>query len=175
MITRMSIGIAIAAVLLAGAYVVLLRKVPEPVTVSEVATDTLPVSPVATTSVVNEEKIASTSPVVTVPSAPAPTPVPTPAPVPTPDPVPQPEPAPEPSGITMAEVSQHDSKTSCWTVIRGSVYDVTSFISKHPGGASKILALCGNDGTSAFEGQHDGQRRPESTLATFKIGELSTN
>jgi cytochrome b involved in lipid metabolism len=35
--------------------------------------------------------------------------------------------------------------------IRGKVYDVTKFISKHPGG-NQILNGCGKDATSYFEG-----------------------
>lgn len=74
--------------------------------------------------------------------------------------------------LTMQEVGKHNSADSCYTVIRGDVYDVTSFISQHPGGPEKILGLCGKDGTAAFERKHDGQPRPEETLAGFKIGTL---
>ncbi len=77
-----------------------------------------------------------------------------------------------PSGYTSAEVATHATRTSCWTSINGNVYDVTTWISKHPGGADAILSLCGKDGTAAFSGQHGGQRRPEAELAGFKIGAL---
>lgn len=40
------------------------------------------------------------------------------------------------------------------------------------GGASRILALCGQDGTEAFTNQHEENRRPESILASLKIGTL---
>ncbi len=74
------------------------------------------------------------------------------------------------SGITMTEVAKHNSATSCWTAVSGSVYDVTSFVSKHPGGQSAIKSMCGVDGTAAFSGQHSGQGKPESVLAQYKIG-----
>ncbi len=106
-----------------------------------------------------EEKAISTPPPTALPT-PKPTPKPTPVPVPT------------PIGITMAEVTQHNSKDSCWTAINGSVYDVTSYIYKHPGGPSRILALCGKDGSKAFEGQHEGDARPEAKLASLKINTL---
>lgn len=57
-----------------------------------------------------------------------------------------------PSGITLAEVATHGSEASCWMVIRGKVYDVTSYIGKHPAGKSSILKGCGKDATSMFEG-----------------------
>ncbi|MCE9585052.1 cytochrome b5 domain-containing protein [Candidatus Nomurabacteria bacterium] len=73
---------------------------------------------------------------------------------------------------TMVDVQKHNSQSSCWTAINGAVYDVTSWISQHPGGAGAILSLCGKDGSSAFNDQHGGQRRPEQELASFKIGVL---
>lgn len=77
------------------------------------------------------------------------------------------------TSFTSAQVATHASEASCWTSINGNVYDVTSWISKHPGGKRAILSLCGHDGTAAFEGQHGGQARPESELASFKIGTLT--
>jgi cytochrome b involved in lipid metabolism len=73
---------------------------------------------------------------------------------------------------TLAEVATHNSVGSCWTTINGKVYDVTSWINQHPGGQEAILSLCGIDGSSAFNDQHGGQRRPANELATFIIGDL---
>jgi cytochrome b involved in lipid metabolism len=74
---------------------------------------------------------------------------------------------------TMAQVAQHASATSCFTAISGSVYNLTSFINQHPGGAQAILSLCGRDGTAAFMAQHGGQGSPERELAALKIGVLA--
>jgi cytochrome b involved in lipid metabolism len=103
-------------------------------------------------------------------SAPVSTQTPTPAPAPVPTPTPIPTPAPTPSGYTLAQVSVHGDASSCWTIIGDSVYDVTSFIGKHPGGESKILRICGKNGTGVFEAQHGGESRPESTLTQYRIG-----
>ncbi len=73
---------------------------------------------------------------------------------------------------TLAQVAAHADAVSCWTTIGGSVYDLTQWISQHPGGAQAILKLCGSDGTSAFQNQHGGAQRQADTLATFKIGTL---
>jgi cytochrome b involved in lipid metabolism len=78
-----------------------------------------------------------------------------------------------PTGITMTEVKKHNKATDCYTAINGNVYNVTSWIDQHPGGADAIISLCGIDGSSAFDSQHGGQRRPESELASFKIGALA--
>jgi cytochrome b involved in lipid metabolism len=74
---------------------------------------------------------------------------------------------------TMATVSTHNSATSCWTVINGNVYNLTSWINKHPGGKQAIMGTCGKDASSYFNAQHGGQQGPVSTLASFKIGVLS--
>lgn len=73
---------------------------------------------------------------------------------------------------SMSEVASHNDAKSCWTTIRGDVYDVTPWINVHPGGTQAILSLCGKDGTEAFTGQHGGQKRPESELSGFIIGKL---
>jgi cytochrome b involved in lipid metabolism len=74
--------------------------------------------------------------------------------------------------FTLAEVTKHNSSTDCWTTINNKVYEVTSWIAKHPGGSSAIISLCGKDGSPAFNGKHGGQARPESELAGFEIGIL---
>ena len=71
---------------------------------------------------------------------------------------------------TLAQVATHSNSSSCWSVINTSVYDLTSWINSHPGGKQAILTICGKDGTTAFENQHGGQRRPEQELASFFIG-----
>ncbi len=76
------------------------------------------------------------------------------------------------TAYTLAQVAIHKQKTDCWTTIDGGIYDLTQWISKHPGGAEAIISLCGIDGSDAFNGQHGGQRRPASELTGFKIGIL---
>ncbi|HTY39739.1 MAG TPA: cytochrome b5-like heme/steroid binding domain-containing protein [Candidatus Paceibacterota bacterium] len=77
------------------------------------------------------------------------------------------------STFTLADIAAHNSQTSCYTVVRGSVYDLTNWISQHPGGKKAILGMCGIDATEAFVKKHGGQQRPEAELATFKIGTLA--
>jgi uncharacterized membrane protein len=81
-------------------------------------------------------------------------------------------PAANKAGITMTEISQHGDSKSCWSAIDGSVYDLTDWIGKHPGGAAVIKAICGKDGSAAFNGQHAGQKRPADFLAAYRIGDL---
>lgn len=80
--------------------------------------------------------------------------------------------APSSGTYSMADVGQHGSASSCWSAINGSVYDLTDWIDRHPGGPDVIVALCGIDGSAAYNGQHGGQRRPQYYLDLLKIGTL---
>lgn len=76
------------------------------------------------------------------------------------------------STISMATVKTHANASSCWTVVNGNVYDLTQWISEHPGGPGVIKAICGKDGSRGFNSQHQGQARANAALAQFKIGAL---
>ena len=84
--------------------------------------------------------------------------------------------------ITAQEVAQHNTADDCWTIIDGSVYDITSYVNRHPGGNAIELA-CGVDGTSLFtqrstnDGEQIGSGTPHSPnaerqLSTYLIGTL---
>lgn len=110
----------------------------------------------------------------TVASDPAPTPKPTPAPTPKPTPPSTGGPTPTgPKSYTMAEVAKHASQSDCWSVVDGSVYNLTSWIAQHPGGVDAIISMCGVDGSSGFNNEHSGESRPANELAEFKIGALT--
>lgn len=72
--------------------------------------------------------------------------------------------------LSMQEVARHASAQDCWTVVDGVVYDVTSFVARHPAGAESIREMCGQDATEDFMGEHAGQGEPEKWLATLRIG-----
>ncbi len=74
--------------------------------------------------------------------------------------------------ITWQQVKKNNKASSCWTVINGKVYNVTRWITQHPGGSQRILSLCGKNGSAMFTGQHAGQAAPESVLKSYQIGVL---
>jgi cytochrome b involved in lipid metabolism len=73
----------------------------------------------------------------------------------------------------MAQVRANNTAKSCWTAIDGYVYNLTNWISAHPGGSGAILFLCGTDGTNAFKAQHENQTRPTIRLDTYRLGPLN--
>lgn len=56
--------------------------------------------------------------------------------------------------ISNAELAQHNSEGDCWMAINGAVYDVSGFLSDHPGGKAILLSNSGRDATVAFRGIH---------------------
>jgi cytochrome b involved in lipid metabolism len=75
-----------------------------------------------------------------------------------------------PRSYTTAEVATHKNGLSCWLILDNKVYDVTTFIAKHPGGEA-ILRGCGKDATQMFA------KHPESAKEmkeNFYIGELKS-
>jgi cytochrome b involved in lipid metabolism len=74
--------------------------------------------------------------------------------------------------LTLEEVMKHASGTSCWSIVYGNVFDLTKWITKHPGGAEKIRAICGKDGTTSFERQHTGDGSAANQLSSYFIGKL---
>ncbi len=94
------------------------------------------------------------------------------APTPTPTPTPTAE-VTTPAGYTMEKVRQNNSPSSCWSVINGNVYDLTKWISAHPGGAGEIRKICGIDGTNSFNKEHRGDGDAASRLPGFLLGPLA--
>ena len=109
----------------------------------------------------------------TVSATPNPVKTSTPAPTNTPSATPSPTPTATTIKYTMDLVRQNNSERSCWSVINGNVYDLTSWINSHPGKSGPIKSLCGIDGTTSYRSQHANQARPEQRLESFLLGPLT--
>ena len=74
--------------------------------------------------------------------------------------------------ISLADVANHNTPDDCWTTVDGNVYDVSSFVSQHPGGAEKISQVCGIDATVIFGRMHGSNDNAKAALASLQIGVL---
>ena len=72
--------------------------------------------------------------------------------------------------LSTSEVKKHNTKSDCWSIVNGNVYNLTSYVQKHPGGTAVIANICGKDGTSSFTNQHNTQSKPNSVLSGFLLG-----
>ncbi len=77
-----------------------------------------------------------------------------------------------PMGISQAEVEQNNDTESCWTIVDGKVYDITSYIPRHPGGVGAISSTCGQNGTTLFQSQPSHSSSATQQLESLYIGEL---
>ncbi len=79
-------------------------------------------------------------------------------------------------GITLEQVASHDSASSCWIVVGGTVYDVTTYLPDHPADYEVLIAWCGQEATQAYgdkggEGD-DHSSRADALLDQYEIGAL---
>ena len=72
---------------------------------------------------------------------------------------------------TTEEVKKHNTKDDCWLIIRGRVYNVTEFLSIHPGGSSIVVSVGGQDATEYFDELHKPDIL-EEVGSKYIIGEL---
>ncbi len=72
--------------------------------------------------------------------------------------------------ITVKQVKKHNTQTDCWSIVNGKVYNLTDWVSKHPGGSIRIIAMCGTNASKAFNAQHAGQGSPATNLSEYQIG-----
>ncbi|CAJ2501014.1 Uu.00g038670.m01.CDS01 [Anthostomella pinea] len=74
--------------------------------------------------------------------------------------------------ISAEEVIKHTTPESCWVVLYGNVYDVTSFLPSHPGGSKIILQLAGRDATEEYDPIHPPGTLEENLKPEAKLGRV---
>jgi cytochrome b involved in lipid metabolism len=79
-----------------------------------------------------------------------------------------------PIELSMNSVAQRNTPANCWAVVSNQVYNLTAYITAHPGGAVNITNLCGTDATAAFANEHGQSAKPNTALKSFVIGTLGT-
>lgn len=73
---------------------------------------------------------------------------------------------------TMEQVLLHNTKEDAWIVIDDAVYDISSFIEKHPGGSAVLLKVMGVDSSEQFHavGHSRGAHR---MMEKYRIGKVA--
>jgi len=84
---------------------------------------------------------------------------------------------------TTTEVAQHATQEDCWVIYQSQVFDVTSYVSQHPGGRDSFdTSTCGTDiepfllgqaGSATQNEQFNHPSRAFQDLAQFYIAELA--
>jgi len=72
--------------------------------------------------------------------------------------------------ITIDELKKHDKEDDPWFVVNGEVYDGTTFLKDHPGGAQSIISAAGLDSTDEFMAIHS--ETAKAIMPNYHIGSL---
>ncbi|QRW01980.1 FMN-dependent alpha-hydroxy acid dehydrogenase [Ceratobasidium sp. AG-Ba] len=72
--------------------------------------------------------------------------------------------------LSAKDVATHNTPNSCWIIVSGKVYDVTEFLSEHPGGSTVLLKHAGRDATAAYEMAHGPEIIEEGLPQSKKKG-----
>ena len=73
--------------------------------------------------------------------------------------------------LTLGEVQKHNTKKDAWTIIENKVYNISSWIPKHPGGEIIMKAL-GKDATQLFIEHGHPSYVKKTILPKYYIGNL---
>jgi 4-hydroxysphinganine ceramide fatty acyl 2-hydroxylase len=76
---------------------------------------------------------------------------------------------------SLEEVRDHDSEESAWLVNKGRVFDVTEFISHHPGGRNVLLPKFGTDVSEIMQDPqiHKHTTNAYNMMNKYCIGKLT--
>jgi len=75
---------------------------------------------------------------------------------------------------TWEEVAQHNTESSAWVYIGNQVYDITTWLDRHPGGKEILLLTAGRDISDLFVTYHPFTDRAAEVLQKFHIGEVKS-
>jgi cytochrome b involved in lipid metabolism len=83
----------------------------------------------------------------------------------------------EPDGTisyTLEEITRHTSEGDAWLVHSSRVYDVSSFLERHPGGRDILVKNCGKDVTELMDAVdvHKHSKIAHGWLKKYYIGKV---
>lgn len=76
--------------------------------------------------------------------------------------------------VSVSMLEQHnDPDTDCWMELHGSVYDLTDYAPRHPGGAEYVTDYCGMNATKWYDKEHPTRYLP--TIKRYNLGAAVTD
>ncbi|KIM84818.1 hypothetical protein PILCRDRAFT_817618 [Piloderma croceum F 1598] len=79
--------------------------------------------------------------------------------------------------IPPSVLKTHNKKDDAWTAINGKIYNVTPYLSFHPGGEKELMRVAGRDGTKLFALTHawvNAEFMLDACMVGFLVSEPSS-
>ncbi|MFH4974359.1 hypothetical protein AB6A40_001068 [Gnathostoma spinigerum] len=73
------------------------------------------------------------------------------------------------TSVDEVELAKHSSVSDCWILLGNKVFDVTAYLSYHPGGVDELMRAAGCDATSLFD-QYHGWVNYDTMLKSCFVG-----
>lgn len=78
-----------------------------------------------------------------------------------------------PTTYSPDQIAEHNTESDCWLQLHDKVYDVTTYLDTHPGGAEVIMDTAGENATDMFEDiGHSKDARRQLTQFQVGVGEV---
>lgn len=71
-----------------------------------------------------------------------------------------------------AGVKKHNAENDLWVIVRGKIFDVTSFVADHPGGSWALVNLAGSDASKEFLSNHSDEQSAWRMLMRFYVADV---
>jgi cytochrome b involved in lipid metabolism len=73
--------------------------------------------------------------------------------------------------LSAAQVATHNQPNDCYLIVNNKVYDVTTYIGRHPGGKKSIYDRCGQESSAIFAAIHSNSAW--NLLNKYYVADLS--
>lgn len=84
-----------------------------------------------------------------------------------------PDALPEQAAIPLSELLGHNTDEDCWVIYKTKIYDLTSWLARHPGGIKTILPYCGTQNfEEAFTRMHGTSKSEMFMKVAIYMGDL---
>lgn len=77
--------------------------------------------------------------------------------------------------LTMEEIAKHSTSKDCWIIIKNIVYDISTYVPKHPAPEAALIKYCGkvsDQGWDTKDKKSPHSRAANRLLDRYKVGVL---
>jgi len=78
---------------------------------------------------------------------------------------------------TTTDIGTRNTAANCWYGLYGVVYNLSKYLSKHPGGSAIMLPYCGKIATNAYKAikKHDATLLSKKGMSSYIVGRVGSS